>query len=490
MITFKDSIAIFFKGICRNKFSCLGATITTVTFPILLVGTLLDFMGIFHHQIFGAILYLIITPLFLTGHALFFYGYFLVKNSPDKKSVFSFDYFTTHFKNISAKTSFRKVILFSTLLGVGNFFILLVVTFMGHHYTETPEFCGTLCHTVMNPEYVSYQNSPHSRVACVDCHVGPGLKWFVQSKISGLRQVVELATDTYDRPINVPIHGLRPTQGTCEKCHRPQLFVGEKLIVKNKYEEDENNTLLQSVLLLKVGSGGHKGTKASGIHWHVSDGTTINYTYLDKDRQQIATVHLTRSDGTEVLYTNSDFSDEGAEKSGNRHAGGAKTMDCVDCHTRPTHMYESANVALDKRFDSGEISTEIPFIKQQAMIAITGEYGSHQVAREQIRSTLTSWYQKNQADFIKENKALLETAIGAIQEAYTENVFPGMKIGWDNYIRNLGHLDDGGCFRCHNESFESEAGDTISQDCDTCHVIMAEEEENPEILATLKGYEE
>lgn len=489
MITFKESIAIFLKGICRNKISCIGATITTITFPLLLIGTFLDFMGIFHNQLFGAVLYLMLTPLFLTGHAIFFYGFFFVKSDPDKKSVFSFAYFTDHFKNITTKTSFRKVILFSTLLAVGNFFIVLMIAFMGHHYSETPEFCGTLCHSTMNPEYVSYQNSPHSRVACVDCHVGPGLKWFVASKISGLRQVVSLATNTYDRPIKVPIHGLRPTQGTCEECHRPQLFVGEKLIVRNKYEEDEENSLLQTVLLLKVGSGGHRGTKASGIHWHISEGTKISYTYLDKSRQQISRVKLTRADGTEVVYNNSDFEGEEGGKGNNSHEGGSKIMDCVDCHTRPTHMYQSASQALNNRIDSGEISKDIPYIKQQAMEVINQDYPSHAVAKKQIAAALTSWYHENQADFIKDKGELLENSIGAIQEAYTDNVFPSMKIGWDNYIGNLGHLDDGGCFRCHNESFESAAGDTISQDCDNCHVILAEEEQEPEIIKTLKGEE-
>jgi len=489
MITFKESVAIFIKSICRNRLSCIGARITTITFPILVVGTLLDFMGVFHNQLFGAVLYLMITPLFLTGHAIFFYGFFFVKNDPNQENVFSFDFFTKHFKNITAKTSFRKVILFSSLLAVGNFFIVLVVAFMGHHYSETPEFCGTLCHSTMNPEYVSYQNSPHSRVACVDCHVGPGLKWFISSKISGLRQVYQLATNSYDRPIKVPIHGLRPTQGTCEQCHRPQLFVGEKLKVINKYEEDEKNSLLQTVLLLKVGSGGHRGTKASGIHWHVSEGSKISYTYLDKDRQQISQVKLTRDDGTETIYNNSDLEVEKGEADTSGHEGGTKKMDCVDCHTRPTHMYLSADVALNERLETGEISKDIPFIKQQAMAVINEEYSSHDAARKQIKATLKAWYQENHSDFVKDNSELLEKAISAIQGAYTDNIFPSMKIGWDNYIRNIGHEDDGGCFRCHNESFESAEGDYISQDCDTCHVIMAEEEEDPEIIKTLQGEE-
>ena len=44
-----------------------------------------------------------------------------------------------------------------------------------------------------------------------------------------------------------------------------------------------------------------------------------------------------------------------------------------------------------------------------------------------------------------------------------------------------------GCFRCHNDEHETADGEVISMDCDTCHTILAEEEEDPEILKTLIG---
>jgi hypothetical protein len=42
-----------------------------------------------------------------------------------------------------------------------------------------------------------------------------------------------------------------------------------------------------------------------------------------------------------------------------------------------------------------------------------------------------------------------------------------------------------GCFRCHDDEHRTADGQTISQDCSTCHSLLAVEEENPEILATL-----
>ncbi len=50
------------------------------------------------------------------------------------------------------------------------------------HTLDSTEFCGEACHRVMEPEYVAYQRSAHSRVECVQCHIGDGASWFVKAK--------------------------------------------------------------------------------------------------------------------------------------------------------------------------------------------------------------------------------------------------------------------------------------------------------------------
>jgi len=61
----------------------------------------------------------------------------------------------------------------------------LLLTAMGsyntYHFTESVEFCGESCHTVMKPELTSYLHSPHARVACAECHIGKGASWYVRS---------------------------------------------------------------------------------------------------------------------------------------------------------------------------------------------------------------------------------------------------------------------------------------------------------------------
>ena len=104
----------------------------------------------------------------------------------------------------------------------------------------------------MQPEYTAYLNSPHQRVSCVECHIGPGASWFVRSKLSGVRQVVAVTFHSYDRPIPSPVAQLRPARETCEQCHWPLKFTGDRLIVRKKYSDDEKNTVLTTVLLVKA----------------------------------------------------------------------------------------------------------------------------------------------------------------------------------------------------------------------------------------------
>ena len=82
---------------------------------------------------------------------------------------------------------------------------------------------------------------------------------------------------------------------------------------------------------------------------------------------------------------------------------------------------------------------------------------------------------------------LLENAITGVQAAYLENVWPSMKIKWNTYRSLLGHSNDSGCFRCHDDEHQTSSGESISMDCETCHIILAEDEKNPEILKRIQG---
>ena len=60
-----------------------------------------------------------------------------------------------------------------------------------------------------------------------------------------------------------------------------------------------------------------------------------------------------------------------------------------------------------------------------------------------------------------------------------------MNVSWGTYPNHNGHESSPGCFRCHNDEHATADGEVISQDCFTCHALLAMEEEAPEILETL-----
>ena len=186
--------------------------------------------------------------------------------------------------------------------------------------------------------------------------------------------------DLYPRPIPTPLHDLRPARDTCEQCHWPTKFVGDKLKVIKHYEDDEANTELTTALLMKIGGTG--ATESSGIHWHVDPDVMIRYR-SDETREEIYEVELTNPDGTSKHYSDRRAPEEG---------GVWRDMDCVDCHNRPAHVYQQPGDEVDRAIDAGVIDRELPFVKRESMRVIEVEYESHEAARVAISDELTKFY--------------------------------------------------------------------------------------------------
>lgn len=478
-----DILTAFARGIARSRISLIGAMIVTVIFPFLLGALLYDVIWGIGNTYFAALVYMILGPTFIGGLVMVFLGLFFFKGKEEVR-LFTMDYLRDYFTDPTKFSRMRKLVFFAVFLTCINLFIFGLLGYRGYHYMESVGFCGQFCHQVMNPEYTAYTNSAHSRVPCVECHIGAGATWFVKSKISGIRQLFAVALDTYPRPIEVPVHGLRPARDTCEECHRPEKFHGDKLVVKDDFKEDQANSHVQTVLLMKIGTAGDRAVSSHGIHWHVAPENRITYRSTSWDRMNIPEVTLHKADGTEVTFRTEGAKQE-LEKAGDNAQ--ERTMDCIDCHNRPTHVYQPANVAVNNKILTGAIPVDLPFIKRQAMAVIQKDYPSQEAARTAIASELNTWYRKNYPQLVQSNPDLLEKAINGVQAAYLRNVFPDMNISWDTYTSHIGHKEDLGCFRCHDEEHVADSGETISMDCDTCHNILAEEEANPEVLKELRG---
>jgi hypothetical protein len=466
----------FFIAMTRNPISLTGAAITTASGLIILSLVAVGVVGHHSNPYSGILAFVVLPTIFMAGLALIPIGIFRQRRA-ERKAIERGETQKPAFPIIDlniGKT--RKAMLIFLFLTMANVVILATATYKGVEVMDSTTFCGTACHTVMMPEYTAYERSPHSRVKCVACHIGPGANWFVKAKITGAWQLVSVALDLYPRPIPTPIHNLRPARDTCEQCHWPTKFVGDKLRVETRYQEDEENTETKTVLLLRV--GGIQGRESHGIHWHVDPANQIRYK-SDPSRETIYDVELTRPDGTVTVYRN------GSPEETDETHDEWRNMDCVDCHNRPTHVYRAPGEELDAAMVGGEISPELPFVRREGRKLLRVDYASHDEARSSIQTGLTAFYRDNYPDTAAAMTAQIDSAATAMGEIYSSNVFPVMNVNWDTYPTHIGHEQSPGCFRCHNDEHESEDGQVISQDCDTCHSLLAMEEESPDVLEVL-----
>ena len=466
------------KGIFRSRLALVGAILAGVTMPVLLVFTILDMQGVLSNPYFSFINYAVLGPLSIVGVVLLIIGLFTGKADEDI-GLFAYEYLKEQLSKPGRFTRIRKLFILVTSLTLITVFVVGVISYTSFNYTDSTSFCGQFCHSVMEPQYKTYKNSPHSRVACVACHFEQG-EWSAGTKLSGIKQIFAVVLNSYPRPIEAPATHLRPTRKSCEQCHLPEKFHGEKLYVKDRFLPDEKNTHLQTVLIMKVGSGGvYRGGKAHGIHWHVAPENKLLYRAVDKKREEISEVRLQRRDGTEVVYAAADGKFAGV--------GELRVLDCVDCHNRPTHVFLSPNEALDRKLFSGEIPVSLPFIKKIGLEALSKNYSSYEDARVGIDRHLRGWYGDKYPQLLQNKKELIDQASESIFQAYQENVFPDMNVGWSTYESFLGHDKSAGCFRCHDGHHQTADGLTITNDCDACHIVLAEDVPATDFLHLLQG---
>jgi len=208
-----------------------------------------------------------------------------------------------------------------------------------------------------------------------------------------------------------------------------------------------------------------------GIHWHINPDVNIEYISENDKRENITYVKYTNKQTGEVnIYRNPEnpVSDSALASSE------VRTMDCIDCHNRPSHRYDSPPVYFDKAMLTGKISTEIPFIKKASMDVLRQTFTDKDTALMAIKSQVTDFYKTGYNGFYEKNSAKIDSSISALQKSFSQNTFPRMKVSYDVYPDNIGHLEFEGCFRCHNNSFVSESGRKISRDCNMCHSIVGQ----------------
>ncbi len=452
----------------HNWITLIGAMIAFISFSMIVFLFTISVFWRDTHAYLGLVIYILLPAVMLLGLLLIPVGMLIETRrrqravDPDQPAWPRVDLNIVRHRN-----AFMVFSIGTSLL----LFISAVGSYEAFHYTESVTFCGTVCHKVMHPEFTAYQNSAHARVSCVDCHVGTGADWYVRSKLSGLYQVYSSLADKYPRPIATPIANLRPARETCENCHWPSKFYAQKLHQQSHYLSDEENTQWDIQLLMKTGAMNSDHGLKEGIHWHINPDVKIEYIASDESREEIVWVRYTNlKTGEETIYTDeeSDVDIDSLQQMATR------LMDCMDCHNRPSHIYQTPAKFVNVAINTGAIPVELPEIKMIAVELCDQEFTNNDSAMQEIARTINDYYEEEYPDLYEEKKELIAQAILGMQEAFSKNIFPEMKVRWDAYPDHIGHKDFNGCFRCHNNTHISESGKSISMDCNLCHLITAQ----------------
>jgi nitrate/TMAO reductase-like tetraheme cytochrome c subunit len=353
----------------------------------------------------------------------------------------------------------RRYLIMLVIAGAVFLLVSAIGSYQTYRATSSVQFCGQACHQPMEPQYVAYQQSPHAKIECTECHIGSGAANFIKAKFNGVHQLYATSVHDFERPIRLS-GKITINQKTCEQCHWPERFVGNVERAYNHFLMDETNTPFSVRLLLKVGGADATRGPPGGIHWHMNIANKVEYIATDDLRQNIPWVRLTDAQGRVTEFRSPDFT--------NGLAGHAiRRMDCMDCHNRPAHQFRSPGDAVDLAMSLGQISRKLPGIKKEALLALTATNSNQKEGLQNIAASLRKAY-PDQTD--------LEHTISAVQTIYGRNFFPEMKTDWRTYPNNIGHKDWSGCFRCHDGQHKTADGSRMikASDCNACHTILAQ----------------
>ena len=471
--------ALFFGN---NPLSLAGGALTTASGVTMIGYWVVELFGRRDSNPYlGIIFFLILPAIFIAGLVLIPIGVFMRRKKLQKAGQIP-----AVFPKIDLNDRmFRHGLDIVLLATIVNLLVVSIASYRGAAYMDSPQFCGQSCH-VMHPEYAAYQVSAHSHVACVDCHIGSGATSYFKAKVNGTKQLIEVSLrpvagmapkliPTYPTPIPSPVQNLRPAREICEGCHTPARFIGERLLVKSSFADDEKNTETQSVVVLHLG-GRDSLSHLTGIHGvHLGH---IEYIATDESRTTIPWVQKRNDDGSETVFAASTL--KGAIPAGER-----RVLDCVDCHNRAAHTMQTAEDALNRAMAEGAVSPELPWVHKESLELLKANYATEDEARAKIPAQLEAFYRSQHPEVMASKAALVKSSGDGLVAIFTHNVFPEMKVTWGTHPNHIGHMSYPGCFRCHDGDYTAKDGKAITQDCAARHNLLAVDEAKPKVLSDL-----
>jgi nitrate/TMAO reductase-like tetraheme cytochrome c subunit len=333
------------SGLVRHPVAIAGALIATVAAAIFGALLIAAFSGWLANPYAGLVVFVLVPAIFIVGLLLIPLGMWLrarqLRRHPDATP----DWPVLDFRVPKVR---RATLLILGLTAV-NLMILLLAGYGSLHWMESPQFCGQVCHTPMQPQFTAWSAAVHQRVACVDCHIGEGAQALVRAKLAGVRQLVHVATNNVPKPIPP---GAEMPQGaqaeTCARCHRPTRTGGDTIRVFRTYADDEANTETSTFIQLFVGALSRSGR---AIHRHADPAMKVEYIATDETHQKIPYVRYTDAKGQVKEFKTDEATDAFIK------GGHTRRMDCIDCHNTVGHpIAETPDGAVDGAMGPPKVS--------------------------------------------------------------------------------------------------------------------------------------
>ena len=481
----------FLSRLWSNWITLIGAILTTCSALAIIALMATEFVVPGKNPYLTTALFVSLPVLFVLGLLMIPTGLFIDRRARAKAgAAFEPNPILESFRAAMNQRTARNLFFFFAIATVINVIIFAAGGQAAVHRMDSAEFCGATCH-VMQPEWTAYAGSKHARVACVECHIGPGAAWELKAKLNGIKQVWGVITNRYDRPIPTPVTNLRPSRDTCEHCHWPEKFTGDKLVVLPHFTDDKTNTPAYNMMLVRVGGRNESTHKYEGIHWHVSDTAEVRYEELDSTRTKVGKITVLDHGKVVAEYLP-------PERDRSLPVVGERTMDCVDCHNRPTHVFdESPSAAVDRAMTEGELDSKVPWLVKTSRDLLASKDVPVSNMEPWFRAALEQTYKISYPDVQVTPESLDQTA-KTLAAAYQRNIFPQMNVGWGTYKSHIGHKHEGdkgdeiGCFRCHDGEHVkvSSTGtkETLSNNCEKCHDTLVAGEDPATLEPELKQF--
>jgi hypothetical protein len=356
--------------------------------------------------------------------------------------------------------------------GIG-LMVLAAAGIAGWEYTNSDQFCETMCHSVHPEEIDSHKTASHAQVRCVECHMGRNstLK-LIAMKPTHFKELWGMIVG-YERPLHAS--GMRPAREACESCHSPQTEHHDSIAVYKRFGTDPKSSQTDFRITLHTTANAEREVpwKVTGIHWHIAN--DVQFKSTDVQGREIPWVQVTKSDGTKVTYVDAESKlsrDELAKLEPRR-------MECFNCHNAVGHPFRNPADRVDEAIAAGRIDRELPAVKARAvaMIAAAGDLSGPMaqrtvaidkvIAENAATASVPANLKDKEAQFQKVMKELL-----------LNSTFEEKGVTWQSFPNHGGHKDSPGCFRCHNGKHLNDKGESIRLQCTLCHELPQVKLEN------------